>query len=235
LRALLENFEIINVDGVFVIAAHLICPTLLEAKEFEKIVKEQVRSGYGRLVVDLSMCEHIDSTFLGEIIKTFKKLTSIGGVLRIIKPVKSEADIFILTNTLSLFNFYEKRDDAIKSFEVFQKINVDGVFVIAVNLTRSTLNEAIAFKKIAEEEINSGHTNLVIDLSRCEFIDSSFFGVIVISSRMMKEKGHKLKIVKPVMPTENIFINTNTYELFDIYTTREDAIKSFESSSQSKS
>ena len=231
----MENFEISNVDGVFVIAAHLICPTLLEAKEFEKIVNEQVRSGHGKLVVDLSMCEHIDSTFLGEIIKTFKKLTSIGGALRIIKPVKSEADIFILTNTLSLFNFYENRDDAVKSFEDFHKINVDGVLVLEVNLTRSTLDKAIAFRKITEEEIKSGHTKLVIDLSRCEFIDSSFFGVFIISSRMMKDKGYKLKVVKPVKHEEDIFVTTNTQDLFDIYETREDAIKSFSIGSQPKS
>jgi hypothetical protein len=54
--------------------------------------------------------------------------------------------------------------------EAFDKIYVDGVFVIVINLIRSTLNEAIAFRKIAEEEINSGHTKLVIDLSKCDFI-----------------------------------------------------------------
>ncbi len=59
--------------------------------------------------------------------------------------------------------------------EVFEKKSVDDVFVIGVNLTRSTLNEAIEFRKIIEEEISSGHTNLVIDLSKCEFIDSTFF------------------------------------------------------------
>ena len=154
--------------------------------------------------------------------------------LRIIKPVKSEADIFILTNTLSLFNFYENRDDAVKSFEDFHKINVDGVLVLEVNLTRSTLDKAIAFRKITEEEIKSGHTKFVIDLSRCEFIDSSFFGVFIISSRMMKDKGYKLKIVKPVKHEEDIFVTTNTKDLFDIYETREDAIKSFTIGSQPK-
>jgi hypothetical protein len=34
--------------------------------------------------------------------------------------------------------------------------------------------------------------------------------------------------VKPVKPKDDIFETTNTHELFDIYTTREDAIKSFE-------
>ncbi len=57
----------------------------------------------------------------------------------------------------------------------FEQINTDGVFVIAVNLLRSTINEAVAFRKIVEEEINSGRTKLVIDLSKCVYIDSAFF------------------------------------------------------------
>ena len=115
--------------------------------------------------------------------------------------------------------------------EYFKKINVDGVFVIEVNLTRSTLNEAIAFRKIVEEEINSGHTNLIIDLSNCDYIDSTFFGAIMMALEMMKDKGYKLKVVKPVKPEEDIFILTNTLRLFDLYKTREDAIKSFDSDS----
>ncbi len=61
----------------------------------------------------------------------------------------------------------------------FEKIFVDGVFVIAVNLSYGTLNEAIAFRKMVEQEINSGHTKLVIDLSKCDYIDSTFFGAVV--------------------------------------------------------
>ena len=63
--------------------------------------------------------------------------------------------------------------------ENFEKIYLEGVIVIKVNLTLSTFNEAKEFRKIVEEEINSGHTNLVIDLSKCEIIDSTFFGAII--------------------------------------------------------
>ena len=115
--------------------------------------------------------------------------------------------------------------------EHFKKINIDGVFVVEVNFTRSTLNEAIAFRKIVEEEINSGHTNLIIDLSNCDYIDSTFFGAIMMALEMMKDKGYKFKVVKPVKPKEDIFILTNTLRLFDLYKTREDAIKSFDSDS----
>ena len=77
---------------------------------------------------------------------------------------------------------------------------------MAVNLTRAILNEAIPFRKMVDEEINSGHTNLVIDLSQCDYIHSTFFGVIVKVSRMLLDIGCKLKVVKPAIVGEYIFI-----------------------------
>ena len=119
--------------------------------------------------------------------------------------------------------------------EHFEKIFVAGVFVIAVNLTRSTLNEAKEFRNIVEEEINSGYTNLVIDLSKCDYIDSTFFGAIIKAFRMMKGKGYKLKVVEPANPGEDIFTIINPLRLFDLYKTREEAIKSFEEDIQPES
>ena len=119
--------------------------------------------------------------------------------------------------------------------EAFEKIYVDGVYVIVVNLTRSTLREAIAFRKIVEEEINSGHTKLVIDLSKCDYIDSTFFGALIMASGIMNDKGYKLKVVKPAISGEYIFTTTHTLRLFDIYKTREEAIKSFEEEIQPES
>ena len=113
----MDVFEKISVDGVFVIVVHLISPTLLEANEFNEIIKEQVSFGQKRLVVDLSMCEHIDSTFLGELIKSFKKMTYIGGALRIVEPAVPAQDIFTSTDTLRLFDLFKTREDAIKSFD----------------------------------------------------------------------------------------------------------------------
>ncbi len=111
--------------------------------------------------------------------------------------------------------------------EDFKKINVAGVFVIEVNLTCSTLNDSIEFRKIVEEEINSGHTNLVIDLSKCKFIDSTFIGAIIMAMKMMKGKGYKLKVVESANAREDIFTAINPLRLSDVYKTREDAIKSY--------
>lgn len=117
--------------------------------------------------------------------------------------------------------------------EAFEKIFVDGVFVIAVNLTHSTVIEANEFRQTIEEEINSDHTNLVIDLSKCDFIDSTFFGGIIWALGVLSDKGKKLKVVKQAISKEDIFTITKTLNVFDLYKTREDAIKSFEEDIQS--
>ena len=119
--------------------------------------------------------------------------------------------------------------------EDFEKIFVDGVFVIEVNLNRPTLNEAIAFRKMLTEEINSGHTKLVIDLSKCDYIDSTFFGAIVLASKMLIELDFKLKVVKPTIVGKYIFTYTDYRKVFDKYETREEAIKSFEEDIQPES
>ena len=119
--------------------------------------------------------------------------------------------------------------------EDFEIINVDGVFVLAVNLTRSTINEALAFRKIVEEEINSGHNKLVIDVSKCYHMDSTFFGVIIVASKMLIDIGYKLKLVKPIIVGKEIFTYNYYFKVFDEYKTREEAIKSFEEDIQPES
>ena len=111
--------------------------------------------------------------------------------------------------------------------ENFEKIFVDGVFVIAVCLTHSTIKEANEFRDTIEEEIKSDHTKLVIDLSKCDYIDSTFFGAIIWALSELSNKGKKLKVVKQASSKEDIFTITNTLNLFDLYKSREDAIKSF--------
>ena len=111
--------------------------------------------------------------------------------------------------------------------EDFERIHIDGVVVLAVNLVRSTINEAFEFRKILEEEISSGNTRLVIDLSNCGAIDSTLFGGIIMALGLLADKGSKLKIVKQKNSGEDIFTTTNTTSLFDLYNTRGDAIKSF--------
>ena len=108
-----------------------------------------------------------------------------------------------------------------------EKINVDDVIVLAVQLSHSTLLDARKFRKLIEEEVNLGHHKLIIDLNKCEHIDSTFLGGIMMALQKLNESGGKMKIVEPANPKEDIFDVTKTHELFDMYKTRDEALSSF--------
>ena len=110
--------------------------------------------------------------------------------------------------------------------EDFELVIVKGVRTVVVNLTRATLKESKILKSIIEGQMIIGIRKLVIDISQCEFIDSSFIGSLVVSQKRMKEKGGKIMLIDPVKLDENLFHVTNTIKMFEIYRTREEAIES---------
>lgn len=112
--------------------------------------------------------------------------------------------------------------------EDFEQLTVKGVRFIIVNLSRATINEAKILKSIIEEDITIGVRKLVIDISQCEFIDSSFIGSLVVGQKRMKEKGGKIILIDPVELDEDLFHVTHTLGIFEIYQTREEAIESTE-------
>jgi anti-sigma B factor antagonist/stage II sporulation protein AA (anti-sigma F factor antagonist) len=119
--------------------------------------------------------------------------------------------------------------------ENIEKTYFDGVIVIKINLIRAILNESIALREIVDEEINSGQTQLVIDLSECVYVDSTFFGAIVLTSKRLINIGYRLRVVEPVIVGQSVVMNLNTSKLFDKYKTREEAILSFEEDIQPES
>ena len=60
------------------------------------------------------------------------------------------------------------------------------VLVEKVNLTRATLKEAEEFKSHLVSDIKDGWQKIVVDLSECEFIDSTFLGA---SGRFVKKSN----------------------------------------------
>jgi len=66
---------------------------------------------------------------------------------------------------------------------------------LKVNLVRANLEEADEFKNMLKKDIDSGQKKLVIDLSYCEFIDSTFLGTIVISLKKVTAVGGDIKLV----------------------------------------
>lgn len=107
-----------------------------------------------------------------------------------------------------------------------QKIEED-VVVEVVNLSRATLKEAIEFKKILDEDLEKKFRKLVVDISQCEFLDSTFLGTLVYAKRSAIKIGGDLKIVEPPSVFRVLREKTSTLQVFESYKSIDEAIKSF--------
>ncbi len=109
----------------------------------------------------------------------------------------------------------------------FIKEEHNDVIVEVVDLTRATLNEADDFKQRLTENIENGYKKIIVDLSDCEFIDSTFLGALVISLKKITSLGGDLRLVGFQPAVHSMFELTRMYRVFETFNTKEDAILSF--------
>lgn len=104
---------------------------------------------------------------------------------------------------------------------------IGDVLVEIVNLDRATLNEAQELKDNINRRINEGYRKVIIDISACDFVDSTFLGVLVGSLKKLTKINGDLKIVGFRPAVKSLFELTRLFRIFETYTDLQDAIKSF--------
>jgi anti-anti-sigma factor len=104
----------------------------------------------------------------------------------------------------------------------------EDVLVQVVDLTRATLREAEEFKFTLSKSIDQGYRKIVVDLSLCEFIDSTFLGALVVSLKKVTTMGGDLRLVGFHPAVHSMMELTRMHRVFESYPTKENAIKSFE-------
>jgi anti-anti-sigma factor len=104
---------------------------------------------------------------------------------------------------------------------------VGDVLIEKVNFLRATIKEASGFRDRIYDTIAMKQYKLVIDLSRCEFIDSTFLGALVMILKRITEKGGELKLIIPGSEAFEIMNTMGLYRVFNIYNSETEALKSF--------
>jgi anti-anti-sigma factor len=101
---------------VVVIIVNLKRATMVEAEEFKQVLVNDIQRDFKKIVVDLSSCEFIDSTFLGSLVVSLKKLTGLGGDLRLVGFQPAVHSMFELTRMYRVFESFKSADEAVQSF-----------------------------------------------------------------------------------------------------------------------
>lgn len=95
------------------------------AHEMRTTVFQLIDNGERRMLVDLSRCEFIDSTFLGVLVGSAKKMNAVQGEFKLAGVSKNVRRLLQLTNLNRVFMAYDNRQEALAAFydcgEIFQK------------------------------------------------------------------------------------------------------------------
>ena len=118
MRAITEDFETLFVNDLVIEIVNLSRATYKEAGQLKKSLDEQIQNKHKKIIVDLSQCEFIDSTFLGVLVLSLKSSAKIGGDVRLVKPAEVVKSLMEKAGTLNVFNLYDSMDHAIRSYEV---------------------------------------------------------------------------------------------------------------------
>jgi len=90
--------------------------TVLLADNFKNVIKNEIKIGCEKFIVDLSECEFIDSTFLSALVSSFKNIVEVDGQLKVVGLKPAVNAMFQLTRLSKIFDIYFDEKEALNSF-----------------------------------------------------------------------------------------------------------------------
>jgi anti-sigma B factor antagonist len=110
-----------------------------------------------------------------------------------------------------------------------------------VKITQEKVNDAVAclvegeinintspeLRKACDLLIRNNEKKVLIDLSGATYIDSSGLATIIEMFQRLKKNGGHLRLSSMSEKVKNVFEITKLYKLFEIFDTREAALKDF--------
>ncbi len=112
----ITEFKTEKHGDVAVVHVFLNRATLAKAVKFKDQVTELINDGTNKFVIDLGICEYIDSTFLGAMVSLLKKTNTLNGDLRLVYSKDMPSLVFVLTRMDKVFKVFNDIEAALASF-----------------------------------------------------------------------------------------------------------------------
>ncbi len=112
-----------------------------------------------------------------------------------------------------------------EGFEYYQHFDMH---IVNVDLTRATMDVVSIFNELLKEIISTEKNKIIINLSKCEFIDSSIVGVLVSNIKKATAMGGDLKLVGLQPAVDSMMELTRMHRIFESFKTIDEAVASFD-------
>lgn len=110
----------------------------------------------------------------------------------------------------------------------YEAVQKGDVTVVRIEDERATILRGVdEFRKALLAIVEEGHVNIVVEMSKVDFADSSMLGALVSGLKAVTRKQGDLKIsgVKPSVRT--IFELTRLHRVFEMFDAEDEAVASF--------
>ena len=85
--------------------------------ELRKEVTDIIDQGVKNILLNLEKVSFIDSSGIGEIVRSFTTVQKKGGKLKLLGLEKKVRDLFVITRLITVFETFEDEKEAVESFE----------------------------------------------------------------------------------------------------------------------
>lgn len=111
------------------------------------------------------------------------------------------------------------------SFDISERYNC-----VVIELKGNIMGgpDAVSLNEKLHELIEQGKTNIVVNLSKVKFMNSSGLGMLIGALTTMRKSGGDLRIANATDKIESLLVITKLITVFKHYKSLDAAIKSFE-------
>lgn len=111
-----DDFKIKIIEDIAIITVDLLVATQRDAKPFWDELDSKAILDWDKVIIDLSFCTFIDSTFIGMLVRIFKTISSKKGVMKLVFPEKNAGVYFHTTGIIKLVDCFDTLGEAVNSF-----------------------------------------------------------------------------------------------------------------------
>jgi len=112
------------------------------------------------------------------------------------------------------------------SLEIQQREH-EGVTIVDLDGRMTVGPEATAFREKIAALIAAGTRNVVLNLKRVDYIDSTGLGALVMSATSERRQGGNVKLVNLSRRSIELLVMTKLATVFEIFNDEQDAVNSY--------
>ena len=112
----MDEFKIDSTKDIVVVKVEILIATQRDANPLWDEFESQLIFNQKKIIIDLSYCQTVDSTFMGMLVKIYKKVKDNDGIMKIVFPQEKTAFSFHMTGISKIIDCYDSLEEALESF-----------------------------------------------------------------------------------------------------------------------